>query len=148
MIVDKSLTFDDGLSYATIGNAGTYYATNWVDLGATGGKQILEKEAYLVVRVGTAWATGTSLAFSLVTSTAAATDAAGTGLGTTTEEISSGAIATASLTANTIVWKVRLPPVLHRRYMGIKIVSVESSDFTTGTVDIFITPQAPFGFNG
>jgi len=147
MYVDKSLTFADAYSYTNVATAGTYYATDWVDL-STVGTRILEKEPYLIVRIGTAFTTGTSLTFSLVSSTAAATDVAGTSLGTTTVELTSATILTASLTANTEVWKVRLPPVIARRYLGIKIVSAASSSFDAGTLDIFITPQAPFGFSG
>lgn len=141
MIVDKSLVLGDAIG-SDYYNAGTYYATNWIDL-STVGTQLYGEEPYLVVRVGTAWATGTSLTFSLISTTAAATDVAGTNLGTVTVELVSPTIATADLTANTNVWEVRLPKKIARRYLGVKIVSVESSDFTTGTLDIFIVPDLP-----
>lgn len=141
MIIDKSLQIASG--QGSITSAGTYYGTNWVDLSETNGAQIIDGQPWMIVRVGTAFATGDSLTFSIVTSTAPATDAAGTGLGTTTVEITSPTILTASLTADTIVWKVKLPRKLNRRYLGVKIVAVASSAFTAGTLDIDMAVDVP-----
>ena len=140
MICDKSLEISSG--QGSITSAGAYYGTNWIDL-STVGTQLYESGPYFVVRVGTAFATGDSLSFALVSTTAPATDAAGTSLGTTTVEVESGAILTASLTINTIVWKVRLPEKIDRRYLGLKITAVASSSFNAGTFDAFFTPHIP-----
>jgi hypothetical protein len=142
MIIDKLLRLMEAVAYTVWGNAGTYYSTpaNIIDLGVAGGAQI-DDPPELVVRMGIAAATGTSLAFYLVCSDAAWTDTAGTGVSNEVVLASSGAIATASLLANTEVWKVRLPRDIPKRYVGIKYVSVESSDFTTGTIDAFIPVQ-------
>ena len=141
MILDKALQIAS--DQADVRAAGTYYGTNWIDLKKTGGLQMYGKEPYLVVGVGTAFVTGDSITFSIVTTSAPATDAAGTGLGTVTVEETSPVIATSGLTKDTIVWAVRLPRKLNRRYLGVKMVAVASSSFTAGTIDIDITPELP-----
>jgi len=141
MILDKALQLAHG--QADVRAAGTYYGTNWVDLKKTGGLQMYGKEPYLVVGVGTAFATGNSITFSIITTSAPATDAVVTGLGTVTVEATSPVIATSGLTKDTIVWAVRLPRKLNRRYLGLKMVAVASSDFTAGTIDCDITPELP-----
>jgi hypothetical protein len=137
MLLSKNLQLADAWSYSVWGNAGTYYGEKILDMTKTK-TQIASKKLYLVVRMKAAAATGTSLAFSLVGSTAEWTAAAGTG-GTFTVIGTSGAILTASLTANTVVWTFELPETISQRYLGLKIVSVGASAFDAGTVDAFLT---------
>ena len=139
MIIDKSLQLASAQSFAAVGNTAKY-STNWIDL-STVGTQIYESAPYLIVRVGTAFTNGTSALFELISATAPATDVDGTSLGTPTIEASSGAILTAALTANTIVWALRLPEKIDRRYLGVKITVVGTMN--AGTIDIDMTPHIP-----
>jgi hypothetical protein len=147
MILDKQLYLADDLAYTVWGGAGTYYSTNCIDLTKTK-TQMEGAKKKLQVKMNTAAATGTILAFSLVTSTAPWTDTAGTGVANEVVLATSGAIATASLTANKVVWEIDLPDTISGRYLGLKIVSVETSDFTTGDFDAYIvagdTPLATY----
>ena len=140
MILDKQLMLAEAWDHSVWGNAGTYYGDHIIDLTKT--KTQVDKPLWLVVRMKEAAATGTSLAFSLVGSTAEWTDAAGTD-GSFTVIGTSGAIATASLTVNTNVWVFKLPRTISQRYLGLKVVSVESSDFTTGQIDAFLVDEMP-----
>lgn len=141
MIIDKSLILADALAASVWGNAGTYYGTGCIDLTKT--KTQIHDGAYFVVRMGAAAATGTSLNFSLITSTAPITDTDGTGVAGAVVVATSGAIVTASLTANTVVWAVKIPNTISGRYLALKIVSIESTDFDAGTIDAFITDELP-----
>lgn len=143
MIIDKALQLSAG--QADVRAAGTYYSQNVIDLGAKGSLQTYEMPAYLIVRVGTAFATGDSLTFSIITCTTPPSDTtdSGTAIAGAVVELSSATIARASLTGDTIVWKVPLPSKLNARYMLVKIVAVASSAFTAGTLDIDITPHVP-----
>ncbi len=140
MIIDNELVLAENWSYTVWAAGGTYYGTQIIDLTKT--KTQMGKPLYLVVKMPTAAATGTSLDFSLVGSTAPWTAADGTG-GTFTVIGSSGAIATASLTLNAVVWTFRLPEKISQRYLGLKVVSVETSDFTAGAVDAYLTDEPP-----
>lgn len=137
MILDKELYLADGESYTVWGNAGTYYSQNCIDLTKTK-TQMQGQPKKLQVKMNAAAATGTSLAFSVVTSTAPWTDTAGTGVAGEVVVATSGAIATANLTANKVVYEVELPDVINGRYLGLKIVSVEAADFTAGDFDAYI----------
>lgn len=137
MIIDKAMR----LASAEAITSATKYSTNFVDLTKTAGLKSFS-ELYLVVKVdGTAFAGGTSIEFQLITTSAAPSDEAGSGLGSVTVEASSGAIATASLTANTIVWKLKMPDAVARRYLGIK--AINTGTFSAGTFSAFFTPQYP-----
>ena len=136
MIIDKALYLADGEAVTSA----TKYSTNFVDLTKTDGLQAFS-ELYLVVKVGTAFAGGTSLNFQLITASAAPSDEAGTGIGTVTVEATSGDIATASLTENTIVWKLKMPDKVSRQYLGLKIVP--TGTFTGGNFKAFFTPMYP-----
>ncbi len=104
-------------------------STNYINQGAAG--DAYGGELYLVCRVGTAFATGTSLTISLQTDT-------DSGFATNLETLAtSGAILTASLTANTEVFKIRLPQGL-KQYFRL-YYTVAGSNFTTGTIDAFLT---------
>ena len=140
MICDKSLQLDAGLSFASF-NAGTKYCTNWIDLGAAG-KKLADAPMWLIVRVGTAFTDGTSATFHIMTSAKAASDTAGTGLDSNVYvELSSPTVLEAALTANTIVWKVKMPDNYTYRYLGLKTVTV--GNHTTGTIDVDIVTDIP-----
>ena len=139
MICDKSLQLDSGLSFASF-NAGTKYCTNWIDLGAAG-KKLADAPMWLIVRVGTAFTDGTNATFHILTADAPATDVGGSNLGTNYVELSSPTVLEASLTANTIVWKVKLPDNYTYRYLGLKTVTV--GNHTTGTLDVDIVTDIP-----
>lgn len=135
MFIDKALQLAS--AQADVRAAGTYYSANCIDLGAAKGKSIVEDRGYIQVRVGTAFAGGTSVQFDIVGSDTPWTAAAGTG-GTNWKQFgeSSGAIAEASLTANTIVYEVPVPDVIDKRYLGVRMIGVGTH--TAGDVDINI----------
>jgi hypothetical protein len=139
MYIDKELEMDEG--NALVRAAGTYYSYNWIDLGPDGNK-LVGQEPYLMVRVGEAFATGTSVAFELVSASTKPTDTTGAGIAGEKVELSSGVILTASLTKDTYVFKARLPEKISGRYLGMKYTAAGASAFTTGTIDAFLTPQA------
>jgi hypothetical protein len=152
LILDKSLQL--GLAVAFPAAAGTTYSpvANIIDLANNGGPSVLQAKGfqlyddsapYLVIRVGTAFAGGTSLQFNLITSTAPWTDTAGTGAAGVAIAASSGAIALAALTANTNVWTIKMPPKVPGRYLGLQIVAVGT--FTAGSWDANFTPDVPVG---
>jgi hypothetical protein len=141
MILDKSLQLASG--QGSITNAAVY-STNCIDLSDANGLQTYDAPAYVIVRVGTAFASGTSLTFELISSSAAITDTAGSGAADETVEASSGAILTAALTKDTIVWKCKLPDKIRERYLAVK--ATPAGTFNAGTMDIEITPHVPFGF--
>lgn len=139
MILDKSLQLDSGLTFASF-NAGTKYCTNWIDLTKTTYTQYHDVPVWGVVRVGTAFTDGTSLQISLMTSDAVPSAIDGTGLDSDVNvELVSPVILEAALTANTIVWKFKLPDTFRYRYLGMKYVTV--GNHTTGTLDVDFTPQ-------
>jgi hypothetical protein len=151
MILDKTLQLGSGVSYAA---AGTSYnpVANIIDLADNGGPSTLQAKGfqiyddvapYFIVRVGTAFVGGTSVTFNLISATAKWTDTAGTGAAGVTILASSGAIATASLTINTEVWKIKIPPKIPGRYLGLQIVTVGT--FSAGTWDANIGPDANLG---
>ncbi len=135
MFIDKALQLAS--AQADVRVAGTYYSTNCIDLGSAKGKNIACTRGYIQVRVGTAFAGGTSVQFDIVGSDTPWTAAAGTG-GTNWKQFgeSSGAIAEASLTANTIVFEVPVPDNMDKRYLGVRMVGV--GIHTAGDVDINI----------
>lgn len=138
MIIDNELVLAEGWDHSVWGNAGTYYGEQIIDLTKT--KTQMGKPLFLIVRMSEAAATGTSLNFKLVGSTDEWTAAAGTG-GSFTVIGESGAILTASLTLNARVWVFRLPETISQRYLGLAVTSVESSDFTTGKIDAYLTDE-------
>lgn len=126
-ILDFSLQL--AKAQANVRAAGTYVSQNVIDLGVAGGIKIIGDRGYLQVRVGTAFATGDSVEFQLVAADNAALSSNPVVL------MSTGAIARANLTANTIVWETQLPQVIPKRYLGLKAVAVAASAFTAGDFD-------------
>ncbi len=109
----------------------TALSENIIDLTSTRGAQAQDDQLWLVVRVGTAFATLTSLTIEIWNHTTT-TVTSGTML------LRSAAIPVASLTANTTVFKCKVPVGLTKRYLGLNY-TVAGSNATTGTVDAFLT---------
>ena len=135
MFIDKALQLAS--AQADVRAAGTYYSSNCIDLGSAKGKLIPGSRGFIQVRVGTAFVGGTSVQFDVVGSDTPWTAAAGTG-GTNWKQFgeSSGAIAEAALTSNTIVYEIPVPDNMDKRYLGVRMTGVGTH--TAGDVDINI----------
>lgn len=137
MIIDAQNRFSNAQ-----GITGTALSTDWIDQQELTGSPLNttkdigngNEPLYLVVQVGTAFNTLTSLTITLESDSAAdmATSA--------TVHLSSGAIALASLTANTIVFAAPLPFGAYERYVRVRY-TVGGSNPSTGTVTAFLTPD-------
>ena len=137
MICDKSLQLASGQGSIT---SPAVYSENWIDLSAAA-KKLADAPVWCIVRVGTAFANGTNMTFELESTNTVPSDVAGSGIGNESVAVSSGAIATASLTTNTIVWKVKIPDYFLYRYVGMKMTP--SGTFNAGTVDIEFVTDIP-----
>ena len=120
--LDKSLQM--AISLAVVRNAGTYYSTDCIHMGNGKGKSIVQPSARVQVRVDTAFAGGTSVEFQMVCSDTPWTDTAGTGATNVKVLGSSGAIADAGLTADSIVWEPEFPADVPKAYFGVRAVSL------------------------
>lgn len=120
MFIDNNLVLADGQA-STVSVA----STNYIDTLAAGDAY---EASWLVVRIVVAAVGGTSLAFDL------RTDSAST-FPTDTVLFSTGAIAVASLTANTIVARVRIP-IGSKRYLRGYITAVGAPASTTWDMKI------------
>ena len=145
MYVDKSLFFIDTVGLA----AGTAWSTLWahttsnisdtIDLLDTANRRICAG-GYLVIQVGTQpaqAATGTTR-FSLLNSAAA-------GLGTNTVLWTSGEIDDAVVSAyvaSSTIYTVKMPMEFPLRYIGMEFYFTTTA-WTAGTLNCFITPDAP-----
>lgn len=125
MYIDKDL-FVSELQAVTASAA----STDYIDLQKAG--DAYGNELYLVCRVGTAFATLTSLTISIQTDDNTSFSSAKT-------LVASQAILLAALTANTQVFAVRMPKGLER-YARV-YYTVGGSDATAGTIDAFFTDQ-------
>lgn len=107
-------------------------STNYVDLGAAGDAVGVGSTCFLVIRVGTAVTSGgaSTVTFDLRTDSDPA-------FGTETTLFTSGAIAKASLTANTWIVQVAVPLGV-KRYLRV-YYTVATANLTAGTFDAFIT---------
>jgi len=132
MIRDAGLKLT--VAQADVRNAGTYLGQNGIAVGHARGIQV-GHPLDLICRVGTAFAGGTSVEFQLVQADDAAL--------TTNKEVilSSGAIAEAKLTADTIVFKGPMPRKVSRAYIGIQATGVGTH--TAGTFDAELVERAP-----
>jgi len=120
-------------SAAQVATDATGASTNVIDL-TKAGDAVGGQELYLVVRIGTACASagsGATMKFALQTAI--------TEIFTTPIELASLSLAEALLTANTIIWKMKLPAGL-KQY--VRLYFTESGEaFTSGTIDAFLTPD-------
>jgi len=107
-------------------------STNIIDLGAQY-NQSIDDGLYLVVRVGTAFNTLTSLNVILETATTVAL------LGSAPVTINTTNILLAALTADTIVVRVKVP-FNTKRFIALHF-DVVGTDPTTGTIQAFLTPS-------
>jgi hypothetical protein len=123
MFIDKLLKFAS--AQGAITTAGNYYGLVPVDTGAiTGITGLLKQSEEMInIDIDTAFAGGTSIEFQVIGSTAAWTDAAGTGASGVVVYGTTGAIVDASLTLNKKI-QLCLPKRIPLRYFGIRAVGV------------------------
>lgn len=128
---------------ASVRAAGTYYSTDYINLGHDKGKSIIDPQARVEVRVNTAFAGGTSVDFQLVCSDTPWTDVAGTGATNVKVLASSGAILEAALTEDTIVFAPPFPSNVPKKYFGVRAVGV--GVHTAGDFDAYVAvgPAGP-----
>lgn len=127
MITDREARF----SLAQAVTTGTQYSTNSYDT-ADGSSIGDGTELWLIVNVGTAFASGTSLAVNFV-------DSANADLSSPTVLAGSGVIAEASLTSGARILRVRVPSNT-QRYVGLQFVTVGTH--TAGTINAVIVRDA------
>ena len=107
-------------------------STDVIDQGAAG--QAIGSELWLVGRVGTAFTNNDANA----TLTIALQSDSAEGFNAAVVTHYSVTLALAALTANTTVFKVKVPPGLKRYVRGYYTASAE---FSGGTIDLFLTPD-------
>lgn len=135
MIIDSLLQFSPTPQAITA----TAASADHIDLGPLGGTPTANlirnigvgEEIYLVVRVGQAFNTLTSLTVDVQTDD-------NTGFSSAAVVATTGAIPLARLTANTIVRVFALPPADYERYVRLNY-TVTGVNPTQGTVDAFLT---------
>lgn len=100
-------------------------------------------ELWLVVRVGTALdSTEEDATLTIGLQSDSASDFSTSS--TLITHAQSDAILEAACTANTIIWKIKVPTGL-QRYIRL-YYTVGTHNFTSGTVDAFLTPDIAIGF--
>lgn len=128
MILDSQTRFSDAQS--AVSAAGTLASTNYYDTGATADVGIGQEE-YLVIQVNAAiTGVGASVQFALQTDSSSA-------FGTAVTIPLTSAIGVASLTANSVQVRTRLPIGL-QRYIRVAYI-VSGAATTAGTVTAFLT---------
>lgn len=130
MIRDHDLIFSEGQLLTA-----SAPSTDVVDLSKAG-DAVGGQELYLVVRVGTVL---DSTEEDAVLQISIESDSA---VGFATAKVvlaKSDLIAEAACTADTIIWKIKLPPGLKQFVRVYYAVTVHN--FTTGTIDAFLTPD-------
>ena len=130
MIKDAHLIFDDVVALTA-----SRASTNAIDMTKKG-DAVAGAELYLVVRVGTVLDSTEEDAV-LQISIESDSD-----VGFATAKVvlaKSDLIAEAACTANTIIWKIKLPPGLKQFVRLYYAVTVHN--FTSGTVEAFLTPD-------
>jgi hypothetical protein len=145
MIIDNSLYLmkiggrpNDSTAWASLWAATANYSSS-IDMTTTANR-VIAKGGYVVFRVGTAFAQAANDSVWQIVSAAAAT------MTTDTVLWSSGTVANTTLAAfaaNSIPWVVKLPRKIPLRYLAI-LWTPATSAFTAGTMDIFISPNAPY----
>lgn len=135
MILDERTEFADATALNT-GAAGDYVIGDVIDLGAAGRDIGNGEELELVVQVDTTATSGGSatLAVSLATDD-------NSSLSSPTKIVTSPAVAVASLTAGTTVFRVRVPAGTYERYIGI-VQTTGTAAFTAGKINAFLTPAS------
>lgn len=135
MILDERTEFADATALNT-GAAGDYVIGDVIDLGAAGRDIGNGEDLELVVQVDTTATSGGSatLAISLATDD-------NSSLSSPTKVVTSPAVAVASLTAGTTVFRVRVPAGTYERYIGI-VQTTGTAAFTAGKINAFLTPAS------
>lgn len=135
MILDERTEFADATALNT-GAAGDYVIGDTIDLGLAGRDIGNGEDLEFVVQVDTTATSGGSatLAVSLATDDNAA-------LSSPTKIVTSPAVAVASLTAGTTVFRVKVPAGTYERYIGI-VQTTGTAAFTAGKINAFLTPVA------
>jgi hypothetical protein len=135
MIMDKQLIFSALQAETT---QAAHISDNVVNLSHI--PRCIIDNMYFVFRIGAAiTGTGETLQIDLVTSAAA-------GLGTPQILWSTGVMVEATIeawAANSIVFAFKVPSNLLLQYMGV-IYTIAGANFSTGTWDAFLTPDAPY----
>lgn len=135
MILDERTEFADATALNT-GAAGDYVIGDTIDLGLAGRDIGNGEDLEFVVQVDTTATSGGSatLAVSLATDDNAS-------LSSPTKIVTSPAVAVASLTAGTTVFRVKVPAGTYERYIGI-VQTTGTAAFTAGKINAFLTPVA------
>lgn len=133
MIRDSRLTFGAPVLLNT-GAAGDYLLGDVIDLTTTGrdigaGEGVGDLFLYIAMSAAAVSAGGGTSQFSLATSDSSA-------MTSPTKIVSTQAYPVASLGANTVLYAVRIPPAVYKRYLGI-IQTVGTAAFTAGSVYAF-----------
>ena len=143
MIINREETFS--IAQANVRAAATYNSTDVIDLtgeAPTAGEindfGVGAHPMYLVIRIGAAYVGGTNITFNLVSSAADT-------LTSPTIHLTTGAIATASLTANQILFQAPLPLGNYLRFLGLQYIS--TGTYTAGTHDAYLTLQPQRSLN-
>ncbi len=133
MIRDNDLIF----SAAQVATDCTGASDNVIDM-TKAGDAVAGAELYLVVRVGTALDTGADGTLQIALESDSVEDF--TTQSTKKTHVVSEVFAETALTADKIIWKLKLPPGLQR---FVRLYYTESVDhaFTSGTLDAFLTPD-------
>lgn len=135
MIIDKDLFLADAqavtASAATKDSDGN---ATVIDLSVAG--DAIENELYVVFRVDT-----TATADGLATVTFALQTSASSDFSSAITLLSTGAIAKASLTEDTIIYKAKIPQGVLRYLRGY--FTVATGPLTAGKFDVFLTTLAP-----
>jgi hypothetical protein len=145
MILDNNLYLmkiggrpNDTAAWSTLWAATANYSSS-IDLTTTSNRVIAEA-GYMVFRVGDAFAQAANDSTWQIVCSASAT------MTTDTVMWTSGTVANtvaAAWVANSIVWVIKLGPKFPLRYLGV-LWTPATSAFTSGTMDIFITTDAPY----
>src|SRR6476646_8831253 len=136
MVRDQRLTFSATTSPLALntGAAGSYLIGDVIDLSQTGrdigsGEGIGDLFLYIIVATAATSGGSATLQISLVTSDAS-------NLSGATTVVSTAAIPVASLVSGYVVYALRLPPAVYKRYIGIQ-QTTGTAAFTAGSIYAF-----------
>lgn len=137
MITDKLNMFSE--DQADVRNIAAYLSTKSIDLGLAKGIRV-KNPLSVYAKTGAAAFAGTN--GTLKVEIVSATDAALTGSLTVLH--ASDLIPVASLTANTVFFKQKLPQVINQRYIGLRY-TVATTNMTGGLITAGLTDTIPTG---
>jgi len=137
MITDKLNMFSE--DQADVRNIAAYLSTKSIDLGLTKGLRV-KNPLSVYAKTGSAAFAGAS--GTLKVEIISATDAALTGSVTVLK--TSALIPVASLTANTVFFKEKMPELISQRYVGLRY-TVATTNMTGGLITAGLTETIPSG---